>query len=157
MTSTNERKPDTVNAAAAATTNETKRPRRKVGKRRLQKPRPNPFEQPTFADGHSWGEENLLQAVRTGKWPQDVFNDPDYIADALSEKDGGMTPAKLARDHRLYIEAEERVFKALEAIVAGRAHLAAIADTDTQEQRPHRVRVKQQTPGKRRSRAVRAA
>ena len=82
----------------------------------------NPFDRRGFVEDVNEVECNLLEAVRTGNWPRTSFDDPDFIADWLDPKVGGGTLATLKREQRLYLETEERVFRALEAILAGRAH-----------------------------------
>jgi len=89
-------------------------------------PASNPFEQRGFVESVSEAECQLLHAVRTGVWPASCYDDPDFIADWLSP-DGGGTLASLKREQRLYLEVEERIFRALEAILAGRAHQAGLA------------------------------
>ncbi len=100
----------------------------------------NPFEAPCFMESLNEAECNLIHAVRTGVWPASCYDDPDFIADWLFP-DGGGTLASLKREQRLYLETEERIFLALEAILAGRAHQAAATTQETSRirsrSRPH--------------------
>ena len=89
---------------------------------RPRTPAVNPFNEPCIAEALNEAECNLLHAVRTGNWPRLCFDEADFITDWLDPKTGGGTLASLKHEQRQYLETEEAVFRALESILAGRAH-----------------------------------